>query len=122
MEAAVTVVVSYLPTPEGEAALARAAREVAENGGPLVVVPSRGPGEQLDESVARMAADGVEVEVVSPQGADVTDALLEVVRTRSARLLVIGLRRRSAVGKLILGSHAQRILLDADCPVLAVKP
>ena len=40
----------------------------------------------------------------------------------SADLVVIGLRRRSPVGKLLMGSVAQRILLGADCAVLAVKP
>lgn len=117
-----TVVVSYLPSPEGEAALARAAQEVGASGGSLIVVPSRGGGDTLNDSLVTLRAQGIQVEVVSPQGADVTNALLEVVRDRGASLLVIGLRRRSAVGKLILGSHAQRILLDADCPVLAVKP
>ena len=47
--------------------------------------------------------------------------LLSIAEASEAELIVIGLRRRSPVGKLILGSNAQRILLDAHCPVLAVK-
>jgi hypothetical protein len=49
------------------------------------------------------------------------DHVLEVAQETGAELIVIGLRRRSAVGKLILGGSAQRILLDAPVPVLAVK-
>ena len=47
--------------------------------------------------------------------------ILRVAEQMDAELIVIGLRRRTPVGKLILGSNAQRILLDAHCPVLAVK-
>ncbi|WP_369135946.1 universal stress protein, partial [Modestobacter sp. I12A-02662] len=42
-------------------------------------------------------------------------------RARAEEVLVIGVRRRTAVGKLLMGSAAQRILMDVDCPVLAVK-
>jgi nucleotide-binding universal stress UspA family protein len=51
----------------------------------------------------------------------VAEDLAAVVEETGAELLVIGLRKRSAVGKLLMGSAAQRILLDVDCPVLAVK-
>ena len=50
--------------------------------------------------------------------ADDLDAIADEV---GADLIVIGLRRRSPVGKLILGSAASRILLTAHHAVLAVK-
>ena len=55
------------------------------------------------------------------RGVDPADDLIAVAEEVDADLIVIGLRRRSPVGKLIMGSNAQQILLDASCPVLAVK-
>ena len=55
------------------------------------------------------------------RGMDPADDLVNVAQDVEADIIVIGLRRRSPVGKLILGSNAQKILLDATCPVLAVK-
>lgn len=47
--------------------------------------------------------------------------LLRVAREVAATLIVIAVRHRTAVGKLLLGSTAQTVLLEATCPVLAVK-
>jgi nucleotide-binding universal stress UspA family protein len=38
-----------------------------------------------------------------------------------AELIIVGIRRRSKVGKLLMGSTAQYIILKAPCPVLTVK-
>lgn len=122
------VVVGYVPTKEGAAALRRAAAEAAVRQTPLVVLDSaHGDGEDQTADaraqLAELAQQDVsyEVRTIGPSD-DATDELLRIADEESADLLVIGLRRRSPVGKLILGANAQRILLDAACPVLAVKP
>lgn len=129
-----TIVVGYVPKPEGRAALHRAAEEAKLRGARLVVVNSSRGGRDFDaedslrseaelEAVRQELADlGVEAEVRQlVRGMEVAEDVISVAEESQAELIVIGLRRRSPVGKLILGSNAQRILLDASCPVLAVK-
>jgi nucleotide-binding universal stress UspA family protein len=53
---------------------------------------------------------------------DPGDLIVDVSFENDVELVVIGVRRRSRVGKLILGSTAQRVILEAGCPVHAVKP
>ncbi len=128
-----TVVLGYVPKPEGEAALAASISEARLRQADLVVVNSHrahhGDAEassateaELDDVRARVEEAGVAVDVRHPEtGLEASEDLLAIADEVGAELIVIGLRRRTPVGKLILGSNAQRILLDAHCPVLAVK-
>ena len=52
---------------------------------------------------------------------ELAEAILGLATSEQADLLVIGSRRRSPVGKLIMGSTVQRVLLDAPMPVLVTK-
>ena len=71
---------------------------------------------------ATLEESGVEHDIRQlVRGFEPAEDLISIAEANNAELLVIGLRRRSPVGKLILGSNAQRVLLDAPCPVLAVK-
>ena len=129
-----TIVVGYVPKPEGEAALRRALEEAQLRNARLVVVNSHRGGreydrkdaardeDELDNIRSQLTSAGIEHEVRQlVRGMDPADDLIQVAQDVSADFIVIGLRRRTPVGKLILGSNAQRILLDAPCPVLAVK-
>jgi nucleotide-binding universal stress UspA family protein len=128
-----TVLVGFVPTSEGEAAFTAALEEARRRAEPLVVLNSARGGAPVsvdvapEEAVARMAdraaAEGVELDVRQhTHEGDAADEVLRVAREVAASVIVIGLRKRSPVGKLLMGSSAQRILLEADRPVLAVKP
>ena len=52
---------------------------------------------------------------------DAADNILEEAEALNADLVVVGGRNRSATGKALFGSTAQRVLLGADCPVTFVK-
>jgi nucleotide-binding universal stress UspA family protein len=129
-----TIVVGYVPKSEGRAALRRAVEEAQLRKAKLVIVNSHRGGRDFDREDAletetqlqevrdQLAESGVENEIRQlVRGQDPAEDLISVAEEVGADFVVIGLRRRTPVGKLILGSNAQRILLEATCPVLAVK-
>jgi len=123
----------------GRLALARAVEEAQSRELPLVVVASASLPHneaqaagyadrkaEVEQSLAR-AVDEIKAKGVPCVGylpsspAEASAAALEAAKEHGAELIVVGLRRRSPVGKLVLGSMSQDILLGADCEVLAVK-
>lgn len=128
------IVVGYVPRPEGRAALERAIEEAKLRDCELVVVNSHRGGqgyeardaisteEALAEVERTLSTSGVEHTIRElVRGNEPGEDVLSVARDKNAMMIVIGLRRRSPVGKLFLGSNSQDILLHAECPVLAVK-
>jgi nucleotide-binding universal stress UspA family protein len=128
------VVVGYVAKPEGDAAVEQGIAEARLRNAKLIVVNSHRGGREFDDDTsvrseqdltgleARLKESGVEFEVRQlVRGYEPAEDLIGIAESSEAELIVIGLRRRTPVGKLILGSNAQRILLDAHCPVLAVK-
>lgn len=128
------IVVFYSDSPEGEVALQRAEREARLRDASVVLVRYVGVGNSaeddrfrrsqavLDAAVASLTAAGIAAEgrfELGPQSAGAT--VLRVANEVDADLIVIGTRRRTPMGKLVMGSSSQEILLHADCPVLAVK-
>ncbi len=127
-----TIVVGYVPTPEGEAALIRAGEEARMRVEKLVVVSlTRGESgaaaaypqtSALSRMVADIKGEGVDVEVQhKEQARDAADEILAAADAAGASLVVVGLKKRSAVGKLMLGSTAQTVMLRAKCSVLGVR-
>jgi nucleotide-binding universal stress UspA family protein len=126
------VVVGWTPDRYGAVALEHALAEASFHGHAVAVVNgTRGDAlvddryasaSALSEVTAALEAAGVEHAVRQTSGVEVAEQVLDVARELSSVLIVLGLRRRTPVGKLLMGSVAQRVILDATCPVLCVKP
>ena len=127
-----TILVAYVPRPEGRAALDKGI-EIATRRNERLVVVNAGPGgRQEDPSIVngyeaerveeRLATLPIEAEFKQfVRGKSTIEEIEEMVAALQVSVLIIGLRKRSPVGKLLLGSMAQEILLNVPCPVLAVK-
>jgi nucleotide-binding universal stress UspA family protein len=127
-----TILVAYVARPEGQAALEKG-MEIAKRRNERLMVVNASPGGAKEDA---SMIDAQEVERIEKLllGAGLDAEFKQFVRGKSAveeieamveslqvSLLIIGLRKRSPVGKLIMGSVAQELLLSVSCPVLAVK-
>ena len=127
-----TILVAYVPRPEGQTALDKGIELAKERNEFLIVVnatpggtgedPSRADAQDVERIEQLISVSGIQSEFKQfVRGKNAVEELEEMVATHSVSMLVIGLRKRSAVGKLILGSMAQEILMTISCPILAVK-
>lgn len=126
-----TVAVAYFDSDRGRAALRYSAEEARFRGQPLFVlriIPGVDEVTKVDpailEQVGAELADFTDVPWTlrtAPEGFDTAEALLDLAEEVEASILVIGARHRTRVGKLLLGSTVQRVLLEAQIPVLVVK-
>ena len=125
------VVVGFIPTEVGFAALAAARQEAEQRGGPLIVVnvlregvdedPRHANEQQLE--IARDELRGATVRVAFRQESvddDIADVLLRVVTEEKAELLVLGVRRQRELARHLLGLTVQKLLLSAPCEVRVV--
>jgi nucleotide-binding universal stress UspA family protein len=130
------MVVGYVNTDEGKAAVQWAVDQARRQGDEVIVVHSiRGGGspeeeeqevltyrKELDEIERRLTDAGIAHKTRRLiRGWSPAEDLIQVVSEEGADIIVIGLRRRSRAGKLLLGSDAVEILHDAECPVMVVK-
>ena len=127
-----TILVAYVPRPEGQAALDKGL-EIAKRRKERLVVVNASPGgrkedvamadaQDIERVEALLAASGCDGEFKQfVRGQSAVSEIESMIDSLQVSLLILGLRKRTAVGKLILGSVAQELLLSVPCPVLAVK-
>ncbi|MGH3641178.1 MAG: universal stress protein [Mycobacterium sp.] len=126
------IVVGYTADEYGRAALEHAMTEASLRGTGLLVVnstkgdayadPAFAKESQVHDVEERLKSCGLAYELIQPVGVDPVNELLEAMDRADAELLVIGIRHRNPVGKLLLGSVSQQLILECSKPVLAVKP
>ncbi len=127
-----TIVVGITSSAESAAVIDAALTEQRLRGSKLVLVNTTRGDAYLDQHFLsdtdrasleeRLQAAGSNFLIQqSVSGRDPAEEIVADADEHDAELVVIGLRKRSPVGKLLMGSTAQAVLLNASMPVLAVK-
>lgn len=126
-----TILLAYVPSATSEAAFAFAVEEAERrDAGLLVLASERAPDPRKARGVTdtrsleeRLTETGLEHELRTvPRRDDPADDILDAVEHDTVDLVVLGIRRRTPIGKILLGSTSQRVAIESPVPVVLVKP
>lgn len=125
-----TIAVAYRPDDYGKGALLWAAAEAQATKQTLVIItvseadPEFDEPEEIDlsEFIERLELESIPYEIRRATSLFVSDVVIDEAVKAGAERLVIGIRKRTPVGKMLMGRVTQMLLLDAPMPVIAVKP
>jgi len=117
-----------------QAALQVAIKSASAYNADLLVVTSKATGTTGESDEIRNAEKGLEeaeAQVLKAgvacsthlliRGKTVGEDIVEFAESNDIDLIVMGVKRRSRVGKILMGSNAQYVIIKAGCPVLTVK-
>jgi nucleotide-binding universal stress UspA family protein len=129
-----SVIVGYMSSDRGRAALELGLEEARLRDTDLVVIHSlHGAGVDDDEDVVASDRELETIdEMLSKEGINYSlhnfvrgnspaEDIVQAANDYDGQLIVIGLRQRTSAGKFLLGSNAHDILMNAPCPVLTIR-
>ena len=128
------ILVSYDGSEIGEKVVEVAVRRAKESGAYVYLVHSKVGPDVTKDNIAEIEREldyliegkfkknGIEAEPhLLIRGLNPGEDVVEYAREKGVDEIILGIRKRSKVEKLVFGSTAQYIILEAHCPVLTVK-
>jgi nucleotide-binding universal stress UspA family protein len=130
----VKILVGFDGSNVSREAIALAAEHANAFKAEIIIVRSMVGGPEVPRKDFEDAENGLEYEknqlldkkipcesILSVRGMEAGEDLVRMAEENKAEEIIIGVRRRSKVGKLLFGSTAQYVILNATCPVVSVK-
>lgn len=128
------ILVAYDGTREAREAARVAAKHARAFGGRIILAFSMvgGPAiprveferaeKELQVQAIALREEELECEtLLSVRGLEAGEDIVKIAEEKNAAEIFIGIQRKSKVGKLLFGSTAQYIILNAACPVVTVR-
>jgi nucleotide-binding universal stress UspA family protein len=128
------ILVGYDGSNSGKEALALAKKHAVAFGAQVIIVASLTGGsvthavevehatEDLEFAKSMFDEDNIACETkLLVRGMTPGEDIIAFAKEHAVDEIVIGIKRRSKVGKLLFGSNAQYIIIKAPCPVVTVR-